>query len=97
MEYQFQITLLREKIRGDWGRSSILVLNRAVEIRQLVSILGAPFLILDDVAMNIETIAGTALGMGDSMLTEEDMVSLNYNLKNLKEIFVSLTKEVGNL
>jgi len=91
MDRQFQIALLEKKIGGDWGRSSVQTLSRAMDIRELVSILDEPYLALDDIAMEIETMSGTAIGMGDELLSEDEVLFLNSRLNELRNMFLSVS------
>jgi hypothetical protein len=91
MDRQFQIALLDKKIGGEWGKSSLQTLNRAIDIRRLVSIVEGPYSVLDNIAMEIETISGTALGMGDEILSDSEVLMRDDKLKELREVFLSLT------
>ena len=85
MDRRFQIQQLYDFVHGEWGVSSISVHNRISDVRALIALLGDEFLQLDPIAVEIETIAGVALGMGDARLTEADLTLLTEQVAQLKK------------
>ncbi len=88
MDRSIHIRKLVELVGEEWGRVSILAHNRISEIRSLLNMLGEDFETLDDIAVEIETITSTALGMGDERLTDDDIQALSPILREfLNELY----------
>jgi hypothetical protein len=76
MDRGFHIQKLVELTSGDWERTSIVAHNRISDVRFLLRTLGGSFSELDNIAVEAESIIGTALGMGDEYMTDEDLHAL---------------------
>lgn len=83
MQRQEHVRLLQELIKGCWTTRSTSVHSRIEELRALINHLGHPYGSLDIIAAEIETVSGTALGMGYDFLDEESEKAL---LKLLGEL-----------
>ncbi|MDD7973648.1 hypothetical protein [Roseinatronobacter alkalisoli] len=90
MDRRFQSQELQDLVHGKWGASSISVHNRISDVRALLALLGEDYLQLDPIAVEIETIAGIALGMGDEQLTKDDLTLLSVQVENLKRQLSSI-------
>ncbi|RLQ87360.1 hypothetical protein [Notoacmeibacter ruber] len=91
MDKDFHVGRLIELLNQDWGRTSIVAHNRISDIRILLSTLNGEFTRLDNAAAEAETIVGTAIGMGDERLTDEDVKSLSLILQDMKERILQIT------
>ncbi len=92
MNRNFQIQKLKDLICSEWEAKSIAVHNRIVDIRALLNLLGQDFFILDTIAVEIETISGVAIGVGDEYLTHEDQLSLKKQIFLLKNNLSKITE-----
>ena len=86
MDINFQIQNLSNLVEGDWEKRSISAHNRIINIRVLIGHLGSKFSCLDASAVEIETIIGTAMGMGDDYLSIDDVQALSIHLSEMKKI-----------
>ena len=84
MDLFFQTQKLHDLVHSEWGASSISVHNRISDVRALLGLLDKVYLQLDPIAVEIETIASVALGLGDEQLTEDDLTLLSEQVENLK-------------
>lgn len=84
MDRRFQTQKLFDLVRGEWGTSSISVHNRISDVRFLIELLDEEYSQLDPIALEIETVAGIALGTGDEQLTEADLALLSEHVTKLK-------------
>jgi len=85
MDREFQTRLLHDLVKRNWGKNSISVHNRITDIRTLLTLLGDEYLMLDPIAVEIETISGTALGMGVEVLPERDFALLSEHVMQLRK------------
>ena len=82
---------LERLINDDWPHQSILVHNRVADIRYLIELLGPKFASMQQHAVEIETISGTALGFGDEFLQPDEQNLLQQHVKDLRVIYADVS------